>query len=192
MKAVEKALETYLNQEKMIQSCDLYQLTLANGNTYYYTDADVNITYDGHVYRHDVLMWKREQIKLNSQVSVDSLTVTIYCSDSDMIASKPVMKAALDGTLDRARLSLKRCFFKDSMTIGAISLFTGKVEIKKAGGLSLQLSIKAETSGLNMDFPIRKYYPQGSFSSTGGKVTAGGVDANAVIAPFIPRKEMLL
>lgn len=56
----------------------------------------------------------------------------------------------------------------------------------------MQLSIKAETSGLNMDFPIRKYYPQGSFSSTGGKVTAGGVDANAVIAPFIPRKEMLL
>ena len=32
MKAVEKALETYLNQEKMIQSCDLYQLTLANGS----------------------------------------------------------------------------------------------------------------------------------------------------------------
>lgn len=192
MKAVEKALETYLNQEKMIQSCDLYQLTLANGNTSYYTDADINITYNGHLYRHDVLMWKRDQIKLNSQVSVDSLTVTIYCSDSDMIASKPVMKAALDGTLDRAKLSLKRCFFRDSMTIGAIALFAGKIEIKKAGGLSLQLSVKAETSGLNLDFPIRKYYPQGSFSSVGGKITAGGTDTNAVIAPFVPRKEMLL
>lgn len=192
MKTVEKALETYLNQEKMIQSCDLYELTLANGNIYYYTDADINITYNGKVYRHDVLMWKRDQIKLNSQVSVDTLTVTIYGTDSDLIASKPVMVAALDGTLDRAKLSLKRCFFRDSMTIGAIALFAGKIEIKKAGGLSLQLSVKAETSGLNLDFPIRKYYPQGSFSSVGGKITAGGTDTNAVIAPFVPRKEMLL
>lgn len=192
MKAVEDNLTTYLNTVKHIQSCDLYRLVLANGNTYYFTDADTDITYNGVVYEHDKLLFKREQIKLNATVTVDTLTVSIYATTSDQIESKPIMTAALDGTLDRARLYLARCFFRDSVVIGAIDLFGGKVEIKQAGGLQLQLSIKAETSGLNMDFPVRKYYPQGSFSTTGGKITAGSTDSHAVIAPYIPRKEVLL
>ena len=192
MKQVDASLTAYLNTQKQIQSCDLYRLVLANGSTYYYTDADVDITYGGQIYKHNALLLKREQIKLNSTVAVDTLTVTIYCNKKDLIESKPVMTAALDGTMDRARLYLSRCFFKDSTVAGAVALFGGKIEIKKAGGLQLQLSVKAETSGLNMDFPIRKYYPQGSFSTTGGTITAGSSDSSAVIAPFIPRKEMLL
>ena len=35
MKTVDKALETYLETEKKITSCDLYDLVLDNGNKYY-------------------------------------------------------------------------------------------------------------------------------------------------------------
>ena len=126
-------------------------------------------------------------------MTVDTLSVTIYACKTDMIESKPIMQAALDGTMDRARLHLKRCFFRDGAVVGTVDLFSGKIEIKNAGGLQLQLSIKAETSGLNMNFPIRKYYPQGSFSTgSGGVVTASSTDSSAVIAPYIPRKEVLL
>lgn len=192
MKTVDDGLITYLNTQKNVQSCDLYQLTLANGNIYRYTDADVDIVSDGNVYKHGELLFSREQIKLNATVTVDTLTVTIHCSPTDKVESKSIMTAALDGTLDRARLHLSRCFFRDSTVVGVINLFGGKVEIKQAGGLSLQLAVKAETSGLNMDFPVRKYYPQGSFSASNGNVTAGTGDDAAVIAPYIPRKEILL
>lgn len=183
MKQVDASLTAYLNTQKQIQSCDLYDIILANGNHYYYTDADIDINNGGTVYQHEKLLFKRQQIKLNST----------YACKTDMIESKPIMQAALDGTMDRARLHLKRCFFRDGAVVGTVDLFSGKIEIKNAGGLQLQLSIKAETSGLNMNFPIRKYYPQGSFSTgSGGVVTASSTDSSAVIAPYIPRKEVLL
>ena len=40
MKTVNKSLETYLETEKKITSCDLYELVLDNGNKYYYALAD--------------------------------------------------------------------------------------------------------------------------------------------------------
>ena len=72
MKTVSKELETYLNTEKNITCCDLYELTLYNGTRYYYADTDMDISYDGHIYRHDMLLIKRNQIKLNSSVVVDT------------------------------------------------------------------------------------------------------------------------
>lgn len=193
MKTVENDLAIYLNTMKQVQSCDLYELVLANGNHYYYTNIDVDIVYNGTLYKHNALLFTREQIKLNSTLTVDTLTVTICASKDNTIESKPIMKAAQDGTMDRARMHLKRCFFRDGVVVGAVDMFSGKIEIKQAGGLQLKLSIKAETSGLNMDFPIRKYYPQGSFSTgSGGTVTASSTDNSAVIAPYIPRKEVLL
>ena len=48
MKAVTDALATYLNTEKEMNVCDLYTLTLYDGSAYYYTDADKDITYNGH------------------------------------------------------------------------------------------------------------------------------------------------
>lgn len=46
MKTVDTALEKYLNREKQITSCDLYELVLFNGNKYYYADTDIDITCD--------------------------------------------------------------------------------------------------------------------------------------------------
>lgn len=64
MKTVAKDLETYLNTAKNMTSCDIYELTLFNGPTYYYADTDMDIPYDGHVYKHNALLIKRDQIKL--------------------------------------------------------------------------------------------------------------------------------
>ena len=44
-----------------------------------------------------------------------------------------------------------------------------------------------------MGFPIRKYYPQGMYTvDDSGKVISSANDATALIAPFIPRKEVLM
>lgn len=194
MKTVTKDLETYLNTAKNMTSCDLYELRLFNGNIYYYADTDMDIVYDGHVYQHNALLIKRNQIKLNSSVVVDTMTVTIYANTKDMIAGKTILQAAHDGTMDRANLQLRRCFFRGKTIVGCISLFGGTAEVKSAGGIGLQLTVKAKTQGLNMSFPIRKYYPQGTYSTddTSQVISSKETDSTCVIAPFVPRKEALI
>lgn len=193
MKNVTSELSEYLNTQKHIISCDLYELQLANGNSYYYTDADIDIIYNGKIYLHNKLLIKRQQTKINECVVVDTMSITINTNRNDTIESKSVMLAAHDGILDRAKLSLKRGFFNATKLIGAIELFGGNVEIKKCGGIGLELTVKAETQGLAQEFPIRKYYPQGTYSTTNGSITASGTnDERCIITPFVPLKEVLL
>lgn len=202
MKTVTQELATHLNTEKNFTSCDLFELVLANGNKYYYASSDCDITWDGRTYLHNALLIKRQQIKLQSQVTVDTLGVTIYTDRdhaADMIESTPVMAAAHSGVLDGAKLYLKRCFFRTgeglpaATAIGAISLFGGDIEIKSSGGIKLELTVKAKTQGLSQEFPRRKYYPQGAYTTTGGRViSTGTTNDTCLIAPFVPRKEVLM
>ena len=97
MKDVSAELEVHLNTEKTFTSCDLYELVLANGNTYRYADCDCDIVLDNRIYRHDALIIKRQQISLQGQVTVDTLAVTIYADGNhaeDTIESMPIMAAA--------------------------------------------------------------------------------------------------
>ena len=203
MKTVNQALQNYLNTEKNFISCDLFELELASGNIYYYADTDCDITYNNHIYRHDALLIKRQQIKLQGQVTVDTLGVTIYTDGdhaADMIESQPVLAVAHNGTLDGAKMYLRRAFFNvtdgqvpAASVVGVVSLFGGDVEIKSSGGIKLELTIKAKTQGLNKEFPIRKYYPEGCYTTTGGVViSTGETNDTCLIAPFVPRKEVLL
>ena len=78
MKDVSEELAEHLNTEKNFLSADLFELVLANGNTYRYTNADCDIVLNNHTYRHDALLIRRQSISLQSQVTVDTLGVTIY------------------------------------------------------------------------------------------------------------------
>ena len=194
MKQVADALSNYLNTKKELLSNDLYTLTLYSGTTYYYTDADHDITWNGNTYLHDALLLQRQQTKLNNVVSVDSMTVSIYATVDNKLGDKPVFLAAHDGAFDRATLSLSRCFFDDSgEIIGVIDLFSGATEVKSCGGLKMDLTVKSKVQGLSQEFPRRKFYPQGTYSTSGGKVSSqSDEDSASVIAPFVPLKEVLL
>lgn len=202
MKDVSAELAIHLNTEKSFLACDLFELVLANGNTYRYTDADCDVVLGNLIYRHDSLLIRRKQISLQSKVTVDSLDVDIYTDGEhaeDKIESLPVMKVAHTGTLDGAKLYLKRAFFQKTgdlpaaSVVGTIGLFGGDVEIKSSGGIKLELTVKSKTQGLNMEFPIRKYYPQGAYSTTSGRIVSNGqTNETCLIAPFVPQREVLL
>ena len=195
MKEATNALAEYLNTQKNITSCDIYELTLSNGNVYRFADFDTDVTYNGNVYSHSLIgIPKRQQINIKSQATVDSMNIQIYSDANDMIESVSVNKAAHDGIMDRATLALLRCFFgNDGSVIGAVTLFAGIVEIHQCGGLSLQLTVKSKTQGLNMEFPVRKYYPQGIYNTVGDTVTSSTDDSETcLITPFIPLKEVLM
>ena len=194
MKEITKSLETYLNTERNLMSCDLYRLVLLNGTEYRYADTDKDVTYNGKTYKHDSLVMTRKQIEQDSEVSVDSLTVDVYADSGDLVSSRPFIKSAHDGVLDRARLYLTRAFFdRNGVIIGTIDLFGGNIEVKKAGGIHVELEVKSDTQGLNMDFPIRKYYPRGQYVvSNDTIISSTDTDKTTLVAPFIPLKEVLL
>lgn len=194
MKKVNAALSQYLNTEKNMISCDLFTLHLANGQEYHFTNADKNIFYDGVTYLHDQLLIKRQQVKLHDTVVVDTMTITIYADAKANIGGIGIKSAAHNGVLDRAKMQVKRAFFDSSANIlGAMDLFRGNLEVKKSGGLSLELTIKAQTQGLSQEYPRRKYYPQGAYTTTNGVVSSTeGNNASCIITPFMPRKEVLL
>lgn len=194
MKEVTEALIKYLNTKKELLSNDLYKLTLYNGSTYYYTDSDHDITWNGNTYLHDALLLKRQQTKLNGVISVDSMTVSIYATIEDKLGDKPIFLAAHDGAFDRATLSLSRAFFDEAGNIiGVINLFSGTTEVKSCGGLIMQLTVKSKVQGLSQEFPRRRFYPQGTYATSGGKVSSQKEeDSASVIAPFVPLKEVLL
>ena len=129
--------------------------------------------------------------------------MTIYTDGEhaqDRIDGHAVLAAAHSGVLDGAKLYLRRAFFTVApgqlpvaSVIGVVSLFGGDVEIKSSGGIKMELTVKAKTQGLNREFPIRKYYPEGCYSTTGGRVVSSGTtNETCLITPFIPRKEVLL
>lgn len=195
MKEATNALAEYLTTQKNLTSCDIYELTLSNGNVYRFADFDTDVTYNGNVYSRSLIgIPKRQQINIKSQVTVDSMNIQIYSDANDMIESVSVNKAAHDGILDRATLALSRCFFgTNGSVIGAVKLFSGIVEIHQCGGLSLQLTVKSKTQGLNMEFPVRKYYPQGIYNTVGDTVTSSTDDSETcLITPFVPLKEVLM
>ena len=193
MKTVSNALANYLNNTRNFQSCDLYELQLANGNKYYFNNTDIDVVFDGKTYLHNVLLLKRQKTKINERVVVDSMTITINANASTLLEGKPIFLAAHDGVLDMAKLYLRRCFFKDGVVVDVINLFGGNVEVKKCGGIKLEVVVKAKTQGLAQEFPIRKYYPEGAYSTTGGRVISTGVtNDTCLIAPFVPRREVLL
>lgn len=89
MKTVNKSLETYLETEKKITSCDLYELVLDNGNKYYYADTDIDISFNGHTYLHNALLIKRQQVKIHDRVVVDTMTVTVQADINDKLEGLP-------------------------------------------------------------------------------------------------------
>lgn len=174
MKEVNETLQKYLNERQRYVSCDLYEFVLANGERLYYTDFDIDVIADNHTFRHDGPIFKRNQIKLQSSMSVDKLDVTMYVTDVDKLHTEPLMQIAHNGGLDGGELTLKRAFFgDDNAIIGTVPLFTGSIEIRQGGGLTLQLWVKSEVQKLNVAWPTRKFYPSCPYSLYGARC---GVD----------------
>ena len=106
MKQVSEALSVHLSNSQTFVSCDLYELRLKSGISYYWADTDIDVSYGGPII-------VREKISTTSTVSVDKLNVTITANQSDQIGGVPVLTVAHNGGLDGATLNLRRAFFDD-------------------------------------------------------------------------------
>ena len=165
MKEVGQILSNHLSTSQSFLSCDLYELKLKSGISYYWADTDADVNYGGHTYKGDGPIITREKIATNSTVSVDKLSVTITASQNDQIGGVPVLEVAHNGGLDGATLDLRRAFFDDAgKVIECIDLFHGICEVTQGGGFILKISAKSVVQKLNIEYPNRRYYPQCPYS----------------------------
>lgn len=165
MKEVGQILSNHLSTSQSFLSCDLYELKLKSGISYYWADTDADVNYGGHTYKGDGPIITREKIATNSTVSVDKLSVTITASQNDQIGGVPVFEVAHNGGLDGATLDLRRAFFDDAgKVIECIDLFHGICEVTQGGGFILKISAKSVVQKLNIEYPNRRYYPQCPYS----------------------------
>ncbi len=166
MKQVTPELREYLHTRTEFFMCDLYEITLQSGLTFRYASYDMDITLPtGGVFSCKGPEFKRDRIKLTSTIEVDKMNVTVGIDPSDTINDIPMMHIAHNGGFDEATFSLLRCFMDTpGVVVGAVEMFTGYVDVKDGGGLSMKWEVKSGMQRLNVDYPLRKYYPTCPFS----------------------------
>lgn len=160
MKQVSHELLEYLHSKKEFYMCDLYEITLKSGLVFRYASYDMDIVTDGKTYSHKGPHFKRNRIKLSSGIAVDKMTVRVYTDPKDTISNVPMMQIAHNGGFDEANLSLLRCFMSaPGVVVGTIEMFAGYVDVESGGGLEMKWVVKSGVQKLNVDYPLRKYYP---------------------------------
>ncbi len=184
MKKVSPELMAYLHSKKEFIICDLYEITLKSGLVFRYAAFDRTIKLqDGRVFSHKGPIFKRTRTKLTSNITVDKMTVTVACNEVDKIGGLPMMQVVHNGGFDEAQLTLYRCFLdhpsnldeglllrfvgdgdainpqNDLIVIGVIEWFGGYIDVESGGGLEMRWSVKSGVQKLNVEYPLRKYYP---------------------------------
>ena len=138
---------------------DLFTFTLITGDIYRWTTADIDVTYDGNLYKSGSSLIKRGTIKNVLGVSVDALDITLYPSPTDTISNIKLSTAILSfGFLDNATLELRKCFFSDWNTpVGNVILFMGTVSDIVGTGTQIDIQIKSKLEILNAQVPRNLY-----------------------------------
>lgn len=192
MKQVSNDLNEYLNNERNFVAVDLYLLKLKSGNTYYLTDFDADVVWNGITWQHKLLLIKRDLLSLNGEPSVDTLTVNINCSNNDKIDGVPFMYACHNGLLDDGVMALYKAYFKDGVCVGAYKIFEGLTEVNSAGGIGVKLSIKSIVQGLSQNIPPRVFAPQSAYCNDNGTVTTSDKDEYTMLIPLKPSMRVLV
>lgn len=189
-------LARQLNEENEFICCDLFTLTLPNGNVNRMADFDKDVSFGGRLYKADKFIVSREQTKTAGAPSVETLSVTLNTdrSHSDTLDGKYMLQAVHDGTLDDAYLALSRAYMdaETGAVLGVLPLFNGRCEIASCGGISSKLNVKSETVGLNASVPLRTFAPQNVYQEEDGVVSTASKDTYTCMIPLKPSKNVLV
>ena len=166
MKKVPPELLDYLHTRTEFCMCDLYEITFKSGLVFRYASYDREITLaDGRQFSSKGPIFRRDRIKLSSTITVDQLAVTVTVDQNDKIGDTPMMQIAHVGGFDEAGLTLLRCFMEPTgEVVGAVDMFGGYIDVEGGGGLEMRWVVKSGVQKLNVDYPLRKYYPTCPYS----------------------------
>lgn len=161
MKTASQNLINFLNSPTNANflMADLYTITLKNGTVLYYTGCDRDITYSSITYS-SALPIERSKVRLVAGLEVDTLKITTYPTDANLVGNVTFLQSLRAGTFDAAALKLDRLFLSDwSTPIGAVNLFTGRVADVEPSRTEAIINVKSDLELLNIKLPRNVYQP---------------------------------
>lgn len=164
MRNASPALIAYLNTTKTFLMADLYTFTLVGGVVARYTDADINIGYDGNIYYKFLIA--RTKTKNTIGIEVDEMSVTVNATPLDLLLNQSWLAAARNGALDGAQLTVSRLFMPTwgNTSLGALVLFSGKVSDVNIGRTTAEITVKSELELFDTQMP-RDLYQSGCLNT---------------------------
>lgn len=207
MKKVNDTLANYLKTENEFLTFDLfrYKVFLESGSEYtiYLTDAPVDIEIDNILYKSNKAILERDSTMLQDTLSVDELSFILHIDKLDSFnigKETPIMQLAQEGKLDHSTLLLSRAYFvakPDNFGgheyLGKIDLFTGECSVESAETLTLNMVAKSKATGLALPYPVRRFFPAGSYTTdASGIITRSNDDNRSCLVPLKPSQTCLM
>lgn len=146
----------------------LYTFTLRDGTNYYFTDLDLDITYQSNLYVSGSIRISGLKMKLAVGLQVDEQEIKISALPGDTIGSVAFLAGCRNGLLDGAYLTRDRAVWAatgappwlvyQGAPITVFRMFYGLVSgITKIGRTFAEMKIKSPLVLLNIDMPRNTY-----------------------------------
>jgi hypothetical protein len=134
MRAATTALVNYINMlraEPDAQAivADCYAFTLLSGLILTYTNADVPVTLNGHVYVANSILVDGLKFKCAAGLEVDQQQITVSARATDTVGGVPLLQALRNGVFDGCEIQRERAFLNSwapadtANPIGSVILF---------------------------------------------------------------------
>ncbi len=149
----------------------LYQFTTIAGNNDYITDLDVDVTWNGQLWRAGLIRIEGLRRKTSVGLEVDEQSVKIYALPSETLFGANFLAAAENGLLDGCQITRYRAVWTVNTgnlladvfagTPQVWVMFTGYTsKIEKGGMTHLEMKVKSPLVKLEVNMP-RNYYQPG-------------------------------
>lgn len=166
MKQASERLKRLLIESQTFYIADLYKITLTDGTVLRYTSADIALTVGDDCYAP--LAIERDGTTQTNDISVDEMHLTITVEPSTRLDHETtIMQAIAAGRFADAELELHRLFSPEPFTMFsgridadyALLWWLGRLNIERAGGITIEATVASMTELLNVKFPTHLYYP---------------------------------
>lgn len=180
MKTATVPLVALINDSNVFMVADLYDIYLANGDNFRWTDADRPVEYPttGTVITdlagdpapgvfEPTVGISRQGVEWTCAAEVQSLDITINLQDPDSPESPsplynglPLVQHILEGLFDDARFKVYKAFFDVAGALVDVLLhFEGTVGEVTPTSSSVKLGVKSELDKLNIKMPTNLFQP---------------------------------
>lgn len=166
---------------------ELVTVTLINGTVLRYTDSDRDIEYLGNTYSSGPVLFSRTNVKWETGLEVDTMTMRLAADESDLLAATPLLQAILAGAFDAADVQVERLYSGTygDWSAGTVNIFTGNVsDIPEVGRSHASIQVKSRLERLNTPLPRNIFQPgcRWTLFDAGCTLNAASFDAAGTVA----------
>lgn len=142
--------------------CTLVEIYTAGGSTYRYSDGDVDLTWQDHVYSAGGPLVERGRVTRKLGIEVSESNLTFRCRPEHEVEFMPFVQAARAGLLDGAQVVLRDAAMApgDTTPRAVVHLFEGQAGELDVRRYSVEMQVQSYLVVLNTQIPRGTYQPQ--------------------------------